>query len=103
MREFLKIFEGGKVMEVAETIGAENNVLTDIRRIFEVKHSCFWDKNTGMDEIRKLLTEYNVVKESNAILNTMANSLEGHTVSGVCGWGLLVSHAKHCKQGILHW
>ncbi|NLI70096.1 MAG: hypothetical protein GX364_04445 [Firmicutes bacterium] len=77
MREFLKIFEGGKVMEVAETIGAENNVLTDIRRIFEVKHSCFWDKNTGMDEIRKLLTEYNVVKESNAILNTMANSLEG--------------------------
>lgn len=76
MREYLRSFEGGKVIELATAIGAEDNVLTDIRRLFEVKHSCLWDKQTGEDEIRKLLTEYSVVKESNAILNVSAHSLK---------------------------
>ena len=40
-----------------------------------MKHSCLWDQNTGEDEIRKLMTEYSVVKESNAILNTTVHSL----------------------------
>ena len=75
MREYLRAFEGGKVMELATAIGAEGNVLADIRRLFGVKHSCLWDKQTGQDEIRKLLTEYSVVKESNAILNTTGHSL----------------------------
>lgn len=75
MREYLRSFEGGKVMKLAKAIGAEDNVLTDIRRLFGVKHSCLWDKQTGEDEIRKLLTEYSIVKESNTILNTSAHSL----------------------------
>lgn len=75
MREYLRFFEGGKVMELATAIGAENNVLADICRLFGVKHSCIWDKQTGEDEIRKLLTQYSVVKESNAILNVAGHSL----------------------------
>ena len=75
MREYLRSFEDGKVMELATAIGAESNVLADIRRLFGVKHSCLWDKQTGEDEIRKLLTEYSVVKESNTILNAAAHSL----------------------------
>jgi hypothetical protein len=75
MRRYLRSFEGGKVMELAAAIGAENNVLADICRLFGVKHSCLWDKQTGEDEIRKLLTEYRVVKEGNAILNTASHSL----------------------------
>jgi hypothetical protein len=74
MREYLRSFESGKVMELATAIGAENNVLADIRRLFGVKHSCLWDKQTGEAEIRKLLTEYSIVKDSNAILNTAAHS-----------------------------
>ena len=75
MREYLHSFEGGKVMELAKVIGAEDHVLTDISRLFRVKHSCLWDKQTGEDEIRQLLTEYSVVKESNAILSVSAHSL----------------------------
>jgi len=75
MREYLRTFEDGKIMELATAIGAENNVLADICRLFGVKHSCLWDKQTGEDEIRKLLTEYSVVKESNTILSTAAHSL----------------------------
>ena len=75
MREYLRSFDGGKVMEIATAIGAENNVLADICRLFGVKHSCLWDKQTGEDEIRKLLTEYSVVKESKAILNAAGHSL----------------------------
>lgn len=75
MREYLRSFEGGKVMKFAMEIGAENNVIADIRSLFGVKHSCLWDKQTGEDEIRKLLTQYSVVKESNTILNAAAHSL----------------------------
>jgi len=75
MREYLRSFENGKVMKLAKEIGAEKYVIADIRRFFGVKHSCLWDKQTGEDEIRKLLTEYNLVKESNAILNTVAHSV----------------------------
>lgn len=75
MREYLRSFENGKVIELATAIGAENNVLADIRRLFGIKHSCLWDKQIGEDEIRKLLTEYSVVKESNTILNAAAHSL----------------------------
>lgn len=75
MREYLRSFEDGKVLRLAAAIGAENNILSDISRLFEVKHSCLWDKETGEEEIRKLLIEYGVVKESNAILNTASHSL----------------------------
>jgi len=75
MREYLRTFERGKVMELATTIGAENKVLENIRRLFDIKHSCLWNKEMGDDEIRKLLTEFGVVKESNAILNVSAHSL----------------------------
>ena len=75
MRKYLRSFEGGKVMDLATAIGAENNILSDIRRLFGVKYSCYWDKQGGEDEIRKLMTEYSIVKESNAILNTASHSL----------------------------
>jgi hypothetical protein len=75
MRVYLHSCEGGKIMELAKEIGAENNVIADIRKLFGVKHSCLWDKQTGEDEIRKLLTEYGIVKKSNATLDTSAHSL----------------------------
>ena len=75
MLTYLNNFENGKLIELAKAIGAENNVISDIRHLFEVKHSCLWDKQTGEDEIRKLLIEYSVVDYSNKILNTSAHSL----------------------------
>jgi hypothetical protein len=83
MREYLKTFESGKIMELAAAIGAQDNVLADIRGFFEREHTCLWDKTTGEDEIRKLLTVYGAVKESNAILNVSAHSLS-EAYSGWC-------------------
>ena len=74
MREFLTSFEGGKILSLATEIDASGNVLADIRSLFAVKHSCLWDRQTGEDEIRKLLTDYGVVKESNILLNVTAHS-----------------------------
>ena len=74
MREFLKSFEGGKILSLAGEIGATNTLLHEIRALFSVKHSCLWDKQTGEDEIRKLLTDYGIVKESNILLAAAAHS-----------------------------
>lgn len=75
MREFLYNFEEGNFIALAKEIGAENSVLDDVRRLFGVKYSCLWDKSTGEDEIRKLLIEYSVVRESNLILTANAHSI----------------------------
>lgn len=74
MREFLKSFEGGKILRLAEEIGATSTLLSEIKALFSVKYSCIWEKQTGEDEIRKLLTDYGIVKESNTLLGASAHS-----------------------------
>lgn len=74
MIEFLKSFEGGKVLSLANEIGASGNVLADIRALFEVEYSCLWEKQTGEEQIHRLITDYSVVKQSNLILNGTAHS-----------------------------
>lgn len=73
MWEFLKSFEDGKILSLATDIGATNTLLSEINDLFSVKHSCLWDKQTGEDEIRKLLTDYSFVKESNILLGATAH------------------------------
>ena len=76
MREFLKQFDGGKIMGLALEIGAEDMVLTDIQKMFEVENFCLWDKTTGENQIRQLTVDYGVVRESNRILLVNSNSLK---------------------------
>lgn len=74
MHIFLKRFEGGKLLNIAKEIGAEDSVLTDIKKLFSVQYSALWIGSTGEDEIRKLLTEYEMVKSTNILLNVTAHS-----------------------------
>lgn len=74
MIEFLKTFEDGKILTLASEIGAEDSVLTHIRELFEVKHFCLWDEEIGKDEIRKLLIDYGIARETNNILNSIVRS-----------------------------
>ena len=74
MMILLQSFEAGRILSLADEIGARENVLSDIRSLFVVKYSCLWDREMGENEIRKLLIYYGFVKQSNAILNTSAHS-----------------------------
>jgi hypothetical protein len=76
IREFLKTFEGGKILDLAGEIKAEPTIIDDIRRLFNVERSYLWSKETGRSEIRKLLTEYGIARETNAVLLSSANSLK---------------------------
>lgn len=76
MRIFLERFESGKLLNVAKEIGAEDAVMTDIKKLFSVQYSALWVGTTGEDEIRKLITEYEVVKLTNILLNVTAHSKE---------------------------
>lgn len=74
MHIFLERFEGGKLLNVAKEIGADDFVMTDIKKLFSVQYSALWIGSTGEDEIRKLITEYEVVKSTNILLNVTAHS-----------------------------
>ena len=71
---FLERFEGGKLLNVAKEIGAEDSVLKDIKKLFSVQYSALWIGSTGEDEIKKLITEYEMVKSTNILLNVTAHS-----------------------------
>ena len=73
---FIEGFEGGKLYNIAKDINADDRVLADIKRVFSVEYSALWDRTTGEDEIRKLITEYEVVKSTNAFLNGSAKTKE---------------------------
>jgi hypothetical protein len=75
MREFLARFENGDILMLAKDIGAETSLINDVQRLFAVDYSCLWNKITGENEIRKLLTEYGFVRESNKVLGANAQSL----------------------------
>lgn len=74
MRGYLCAFENGKLNDLAADIGATNQMINDVSQLFSVAYSSLWEKETGIDEIRKLITDYSFVKESNIILNSDAKS-----------------------------
>jgi hypothetical protein len=77
VRSFLKTYEGGKIHDLAKEIKTEATIIDDIRRLFGVERSYLWSKTTGLSEINKLLTEYGIARETNAILSSSVNSLKG--------------------------
>jgi hypothetical protein len=77
MKIFLERFENGKLLRIAQEIGATDAVLSDIKKLFSVQYSALWIGTTGEDEIRKLTVEYSVVKATNLLLNVSAHSKDG--------------------------
>jgi hypothetical protein len=77
MRIFLERFENGKLLRIAQEIGATDAVLSDIKKLFSVQYSALWIGTTGEDEIRKLTVEYSVVKATDLLLNVSAHSKDG--------------------------
>ena len=71
---FLERFENGKLLTLAKEIGAKNDVLTDVKKLFSIQYSSIWNESTGEDEIRKLIVEYEVIKNTNVLLNQTAHS-----------------------------
>jgi len=76
MAVFLAQYRDGKLMSLAEEIGAKDIVLSDVRRLFSVKHSAMWVEDTGKTEIDRLIVEYDVIKQTNSILNVVCNTRE---------------------------
>ena len=74
MRQFLEGFEHRKLVTLAKEIGAEDAMLQDIKKLFSVEYSALWEETTGENEIRRLITEYDVVKHTNILLNVTAHN-----------------------------
>ena len=67
MKEFLQYFENGEVLSLADEIGVADALLDVRRQVGSGEALWLWDKETGKDEIRKLLTDYKIVASSNRI------------------------------------
>lgn len=75
MLKFIAYFDGGKLRDLADKIGAnDDRLLTDIGRLFCVEYSSLWNRDTGEDQIRKLIVDYTYVETTNNILHVTAHS-----------------------------
>lgn len=82
MIQFLSHYEGGILIKLAHEIGAADLYLSDIKKIFSVKHSALWENSTGQDEISKLIVEYRLISLTNQLLNVSCNTKE----KMYCAW-----------------
>lgn len=65
MEEYLHEFEGGKLLTCAGEIGIID-VMADVKKqIGSGEATWLWDMDTGLEELKKLLVEYQIVLESN--------------------------------------
>lgn len=76
MMSFLNHFEDGKLILLAKKNHAEELLPLDIKKIFSIKHSALWVTTTGYTEIQKLIVEYDVINQTNDILNISCNTKE---------------------------
>ncbi len=74
MKSFLQGYEGGKLISLANDIGASDNLLKDVSKLFSVQYSSLWNIDTGRDQIKNLIVEYSFIKATNSVLDTNANS-----------------------------
>ncbi len=74
MRSFLNVFENRRLLDLANEIGANDSLLKDISKLFEVQYSSLWNIETGKDQIRTLIVDYSFVKYTNEILGTYDSS-----------------------------
>lgn len=75
MLNFIKHFESGELKTLADRIGAsDDNVLDDIVSLFSVEFASLWNRETGEDQIRKLIVDYTYVDLTHTILHTGAHS-----------------------------
>ena len=74
---YLRDFDDGNLWTLAEKIGAQTNLLSDVKtRFTSVKHQALWNDETQDEELRNLAIEYAFANATNEVLrtSTKANS-----------------------------
>lgn len=75
MLKFLASFEGGRLLSLAEKIGAGNEaVMHGLEYAFSTEYSDMWNKSTALEQIRDLTAEYEFADVSNEILHVGTRS-----------------------------
>lgn len=77
MKSFISFFDEGVLLSLAKDIDAQNKVIDDIQKYFGSDNEglWLWSKETGEEQIRKVINEYKFIKKSNELLSVRNNSL----------------------------
>jgi len=69
MLEYLKEFESGKVVSLAEEVGDNGQYINVLRKKFDADAANWvWNVETAEQKIREVITEYRIVVESNKVI-----------------------------------
>lgn len=75
LREFLKTFENGRLLDLSSKISDRNEYINAIASKFDAKASGWlWDKFTAEEQIRDVILEYETAYETNNAIGTRCSS-----------------------------
>ena len=69
MERFLKTFEEGHILQLAEDLGSRGKLIQDIRRKFSQDYACVWSREMGEARLLELGVEYRAALATKAVLH----------------------------------
>lgn len=70
MKSYLKIFENGKMIQLAEEIGDNGQYINVLKSKFDADAANWvWNQETAEQKIREVILEYQIIAESNKVIS----------------------------------
>lgn len=76
MLSFVEQFADGYLMSLAKSIGNVDSLMMRVKELYKIEYSALWREDTGVDQLQTLISEFEMIKYTNVLLNIHVDSVK---------------------------
>lgn len=76
MLSFVEQFADGYLMSLAKSIGNVDSLMMRVKELYKIEYSALWREDTGVDQLQTLISEFEMIKYTNDLLNIHVDSVK---------------------------
>ena len=76
MLSFVEQFADGYLMSLAKSIGNVDSLMMRVKELYKIEYSALWREDTGVDQLQALISEFEMIKYTNDLLNIHVGSVK---------------------------
>lgn len=76
MLSFVEQFADGYLMSLAKSIGNVDSLMMRVKELYKIEYSALWREDTGVDQLQTLISEFEMIKYTNNLLNIHVDSVK---------------------------
>ena len=76
MLSFVEQFADGYLMSLAKSIGNVDSLMMRVKELYKIEYSALWCEDTGVDQLQTLISEFEMIKYTNNLLNIHVDSVK---------------------------